>query len=231
MRKLLCLLTLSLVLASVACELALTDSAERRVVVLLLDESISTHRLWGDMIATAVNIVCALEPGGMLGVLAVNDRSFGPEDVLMKFRALPYDLTAARVKEKWASELRVLRPRESARPYTAISRALRHAATFVNPLEDYKVIVILLSDLRQTPRMPTPTDKELRGLQFPEGAVGFALFANANSWAPFYSLSATWIQVFNSVGIGLSNRSICQPGDTGRCLSQVKAALSPWGGQ
>ena len=199
----------ALMLIAVTATLADTNKVNHsRLVIILLDETdsfgsdkqhgVAKTLYWEDALRLSCNIVKALKEGDKLIVLAINEKGFEEEDIIIDLQQFEMTFMRAKVrKNKIAREVLSLKRRKDTYKATDILGALFQAAYFAEKNETDETIVFCFSDMRQEPRWPT--QREAEGLRFPKNSAGYFFFVDAsgrenwdrmiNIWKPILSMS------------------------------------------
>jgi hypothetical protein len=128
----------------------------------------------------------------------------------------PAVLKAHRQKVDWAARLATLQPREHRRNTTDILGAVRHAAFFLNKERERDGIVLIFSDLEQTPQMPAVDAVDFRFESQPRMAC---FYVNASRWADKLGVSGgaafdlvveRWQAIFTRAGAAVSKDDFYQ---------------------
>jgi hypothetical protein len=197
-------------------------SAKKRFVLILLDETSSMKQYWPDMVRLAAEVVKGLQEGEGLGVIGIDDKGYDQDDARLEMRVLPDDLRALETRRRWAQEVAQLQPRSGKRPFTDIVGALRHAEYFLSRQTEHRPVLVLFSDMQQTPRMPSPDGKELAGLRFPSETTASCLFVNATDWRDGEGLIQLWKDIFARTGVTIEEKDFCQKGNAGMCVARLQ---------
>lgn len=186
-------------------------------VAVLIDETGSFAEDWDDMLRWVGTVAERMQPPGGLVVIGIDNEGFQSDDVRIGPLLLDPSPLRARVQvREVAKEIEALAPRPANpdQPYTDVLGALRHAAYFfaLERYRDFDPVLLVFSDMRQTPRMPTAA--EARDLSFPGGTVVHALYVDATGWEDWRQTVQLWQELLSNAGVSISAESFHQKAET-----------------
>jgi len=206
-----------------------------RLVIILLDETdsfgaytkhgVAESLYWQDALHLSRKIVQALKQGDKLVVLAINEKGFEEEDILIPLQQFEKTFMRAKVrKNKIVREILNLKRSKDTYSATDIVGALHQASYFANKSEVDETIVFCFSDMRQEPRWPS--QKEVKGLQFPENSKGYFLFVDASGKENWDKMINIWHPVLTRCGLCKEGKvNFCQYGESQSTLYDI---LQKW---
>jgi hypothetical protein len=214
-------------LASISPTPAVPESV---VVLALIDETETFAQNWQASKDWLALVLARLKPRDGFGLIGIDDKAFDPDDMRLPIRFLDRAwLRAKQQQQLWAQEVKGLERRKARHERTDILGAFRHAAHFIKPQPGVRPIVLVFSDMDQTPRMPRLSDAE--GLKFPPGTEVYCLFVDASDLARAFhvdgdvaweALVRIWRRIFAQAGVAFSE--FYQHGDVS---AGVNKALPP----
>jgi len=211
-----------------------------KFVIVLVDEtgSFGIYRdgnptmFWNEIIPLAASVIDRLEGGDRFAVVGIDDHGFDSDDVRIPEQTIdPRALIAFQQKSRIKRGIRELQPRQHRRPYTDILGALYHTAYFLGRESGYRNVVIIFSDMIQTPRYPTPN--EARELKFPPETEIYCFYVNASEMdeitgrvrpgiEEWRRLLDVWIPILRNAGVNVDERNFNQRGvDVNRELDRI----------
>jgi len=207
--------------AALAAALLMTGCDERpRFVMALVDESASFEPYWQKSLDAIGKVVENLGPSDAFGLIGIDDKGFDPEDVRVPIQAIdPAALKTKRTTRAWAANLATVQRRTHKRNYTDILGAVRHAAFFLNSQPDRDPVLLIFSDMEQTPRMPAVADVDF---QLAGGARVYCFFVNTSGWADRAGVSGgtgwdivvgRWQSILSSAGASVTKGDFYQEGN------------------
>lgn len=194
-----------------------------RFVMVLVDETGSFVNEWKAMRDCIEQLVVpGLQPGEGFGLIGIDDQGFQPDDVRIKMLTLDQNPLKAKIqKEQLAAEVGRLERRSQSRPFTDVVGAVRHAEYFFKSEQDHRPALLIFSDMRQTPRMPTPAD--FAGLRFPEGTEAHCLFVDASGWVEWQTSVGHWVKLLTAAGVKITANDFHQKGRTSQAIGRILA--------
>jgi len=197
----------------------LGSDARPRFVMALVDETASFEPCWQKSLHAIGKVVESLGPNEAFGLIGIDDRGFDPEDVRVPIQVIdPAVLKAHRQKRAWAANLATVQRRTHKRNYTDILGAVRHAAFFLNRQPDRNPVLLIFSDMEQTPQMPAVADVDF---QLAGGARVYCFFVNTSGWADRIGVSVgtswdivvgRWQSILSSAGASVTKGNFYQEG-------------------
>jgi hypothetical protein len=165
-----------------------------------------------------------LQPGEGFGLIGIDDQGFEPDDVRIPMQVLDQNpLKAGVQKQELAAQVGRLDRRNQSRPFTDIVGAIRHAEYFVKNERDHRPVLLIFSDMRQTPKMPTPAN--FAGLRFPEGTEAHCLFVDASGWADWQQSVDLWVKLLTAAGAKITADDFHQKGRTNVAIGRIVARM------
>ncbi len=189
-------------------------------ILTLVDETESFRNYWNEMLGWVTTIVSRFQPQDGFGLIAVNDAGFQPENVRIPMTELsPGMLEAVIGKRKLIEAVKALERRKARRPLTDLMGSLRHAAHFLKAQAGHEPILVVFSDMKQTPRMPVPQDAA--GLRFPEGTRAHFFYVDATGWTDWQRSIDTWYSVLSPTGLVFGASDFYQKGQTAQAINRI----------
>jgi hypothetical protein len=191
-----------------------------RLVIALVDATASFQH-WDDSLRSLEQVINGLRPRESFIPIAIDDQGFeSDQDVLLELSTLNIeDFKAQLEKMELIEKVRHLKRPNPKQPRTDILGTLRHAAYFASRNPNRRSIVVVFSDMRQTPRLPTV--KDARGLEFPADSSLYCFYVNASGWTDWESVLNTWLPIFEQAGLRTTRDDFFQKGDTKGALSEL----------
>ena len=162
-------------------------SAPSRVLVMALIDETETFRDWELSKKLLGGVIGRLKEGDGFGLIGIDDSGFGPDDARLPIRFLNRVwLKAQQEKGLWAQKVSELGRRKTKHERTDLLGAIRHAAHFTKDRPGFRPVILVFSDMIQTPTMPKPSDAE--GLRFPAGTEVYCLFVDPSELANAFKI-------------------------------------------
>lgn len=207
---------------------------ENKLVIVLIDQTDSfgtnaergTAQIlyWDEALKKVKAIVNTLRARDEFVLLAINDRGFLDENILIKLQQFNRSALKARIETRTLAE-QVLKLKREERNYTRtdIAGSLRQAAYLATREKMAKTVVICFSDMIQEPALPRLA--ELSDLHFPENTRGYFYFVDASGYERWNQVLQAWVPVLQRAGmdIGASETpNFFQYGETDRALLRMQ---------
>jgi hypothetical protein len=175
----------------------------------------------------AAAVVKSMDPGDAFMLIGIAGNAGGPEDVRIEMTPLePSPLMALLQRQQLVRRVIALtaRPTEADDRYARfrdISGALCHAATVANVTEGYfRTVLLIFSNMVETPRLPRPDIALKRGLIFPEGTEAHVFYLDgaelasigrASLYVSEERLVETWLSVFVAARVKIKRENFARP--------------------
>jgi hypothetical protein len=215
------------------------NSAQPRLVIVLLDETdsfgtntsrgVADSLYWNDALRFTKTIVKQLKSGDEFAVLAIDEKGFEEEDILIPFQQLERTFLRAKVqKNKLGSRILQLKRRKERYTQTDILGAMYQSAYFANKEPGRETVIFCFSDMRQEPNWPTMNDA--KNLSFPPDAVGHFFFVDASGKEEWEQLTNVWKPIFTHAGLTVStgNSNSLNFYQHGESSLRIQNILSEW---
>jgi hypothetical protein len=172
-----------------------------RFVMVLLDETesfrIGETQFWPEVRSWAVELARRLQPGEGFGVIGIDDHGFDPGDIRVDMRILDErTLMAIQQRNEIIKNLKDLPRRHLKRPRTDILGALKQVADLLKDENDHRCVVVIFSDMIQTPKMPTVA--MVSGSVFPKGTEVYCFYVNATTVSSDVEGQRSWNNIVNT---------------------------------
>lgn len=208
-----------------------------RFVIILLDETdsfgqnsehgVAKSLYWNDALAMTRIIVKQLNPGDELIVLAIDERGFEEEDILVPMHQFDRAFLKSRIeKKKIIRKIMALQRRKDKYSQTDILGALYQAAYFTGKETDFKTVIFCFSDMRQEPRWPTAT--EAKDLSFPPNTTAYFFFVDASGKERWQRLVDVWKPIFKHARLEIQDGGSLNFFQYGESATAVKRILQDW---
>jgi hypothetical protein len=210
----------------------LAAAPQRRLIVVMLDETGSFVNYWQDCVGFAALVANRLKPGDAFAVIGIDDHGNDPEDARIPVTMINQgSLMALADKKTLAKKVKLLEPRKAKKPLTDILHAIQQASIFANSpaLQGYKPMVLFFSDMQETPRLPSPAD--IKGWGFETRGEAYCFYVNVTDWVDrskkqkgtsWDSLVGSWTAILNAAGLDADpKKSFYQRGDTQVGISRL----------
>jgi hypothetical protein len=213
-----CFLTLGIAISVIVMACHKQDAtldAKPRFIVVLMDETnsfqIDTTQFWPEIRSWTIEIVKQLEPGEGFGVIGIDDHGFDADDIRISPIVLDENvLVSTRQKRALVEQLQGLNKRHLLHNYTDIVGALYQTAELVREQQDHQIMIIIFSDMIQTPSFPKISD--VANLSFPTDSRVCCFYVNATrennklvGHEEWEKIVNAWIPIFNVVGLHYQN--------------------------
>jgi len=209
-------------------------SRESKLVIVLIDQtdSFGTHAergtaqslYWDEALKKIKIIVNALRAKDEFILLAINDRGFMDENILIQLQQFNRSALKARIETRTLGE-EILKLKREERRYTRtdITGTLYQAAYIANREKLDKTIVISFSDMIQEPNLPKAADTA--DLSFPENTTGYFYFVDASGLERWNQVLQAWVPLLQKAGMILGDiktPNFFQYGETDRALQRMQ---------
>lgn len=229
------LLIIFAVTGAQAWELPARSQEKSRLVLVLLDETDSFGRnttrgqaetlYWDEALLQIKTIVNALKPGDEFLLIAIDDKGFEEEDVLIPLIQLDRAFLKAKIaKKKLLSQIQGLQRRKTVYHSTDILSALYQAAHQAHMGKNQQTVILCFSDMIQEPKMPGLAESQ--DLAFPASSEGFFFFVDASGRSEWQGILHTWVPILTRAGLQIGAESsphFFQFGESKLRLAQILA--------
>lgn len=210
---------------------------ESKLVIVLIDQTdsfgsdaergVARTLYWDEALKKVKTIVNALRAKDEFIVLAINDRGFVDENILIKLQQFNRSALKARIETRTLGE-EVLKLKREERCYsrTDITGSLRHAAHIAAREKLPKTVVICFSDMIQEPALPKLS--EAADLHFPAKTKGYFYFVDASGFERWSQVLQAWVPLLQHAGMDIGDSetpNFFQYGETDRALVRM---LKEW---
>jgi len=210
---------------------------ESKLVIVLVDQTdsfgsnaergVAQTLYWDEALKKVKTVVNALRAKDEFILLAINDRGFMDENILIKLQQFNRSALKARIETRTLGE-EVLKLKREERRYsrTDITGSLRHAAHIAAREKMPKTVVICFSDMIQEPALPKLS--EAADLRFPAKTKGYFYFVDASGFERWNQVLQAWVPLLQHAGMDIGDSetpNFFQYGETDRALVRM---LKEW---
>lgn len=204
------ILLLSIISIYTGCRTAMAEE-KPRYVLALVDETgsfeLGGQPFWPEILPLVEHLVLGLQPGEGFGLIGIDDHGFDADDVRVSMQVLDQGLLRARLqKNQLLDQVRGLARRTKKMRTTDITGALYQAADLLKGEEEFHGVVVIFSDMIQTPKFPDA--KEVADLRFPTATEVYCFYVNATKertgvagqeW--WKKIVSSWSSIFAGAGL------------------------------
>ena len=228
--------------ACAACLLALLSGCEpsavptKRFFIVLIDETGSFTRFWDRSLTYVAAVVQRMKADDAFMLIGIDGRGGDPEDVRVPMQEMdpnPIKAMAKRrqiVAEVRATKIRAVNPKDPYANYSDILGAVDTAASAARRHTEYRSVLLIFSDMAQTPKLPDTQETRKRGIVFPEGAEAHVFFFNAAELADNRRIRVdeaekvllqSWLDAFGAAKIKIAREDFVPEGDAQKSFNQL----------
>jgi len=208
----------------------------KRFFVVLIDETASFTRFWDKSLDFAAAVVQRMKADDAFMLIGIDGRSGDPEDVRIPMQEMdpnPIKAIARRrqiIAQVRATKVRAVNPKDPNAKYSDILGAVAMAASAAGRHKEYRPVVLIFSDMVQTPRLPDAQETRRLGVAFPPGAEAHVYFVNAAELADNRKirmdeaqreLMQAWLGAFGAAKIKISQDDFVPEGDAQKSFNQL----------
>lgn len=208
-------------------------SRESKLVIVLIDQtdSFGTNAekgtaqtlYWDEALKKIRMIVNALRARDEFVMLAINDRGFLDENILIKLQQFNRSALKARIEtRRLGEEVLALKREERRYTRTDITGTLRQAAYIAAREKMARTVVICFSDMIQEPALPKI--EEAADLHFPTNTRGYFFFVDASGYDRWTQVLQAWTPLLRRAGMEIGDREtpdFFQYGETEQALLRM----------
>jgi hypothetical protein len=225
-----------------ACLLAMVASCgssappKRRFFVVMVDETQSFSRFWDRSLGFASAVVQRMKGDDAFMLIGIDGRGGDPEDVRVGMTTMdPNPIKAMAMRRQLAAQVKAIKvrtpdPKDPNKDYSDILGAVDTAASTARRHPDYRPVVLIFSDMVQTPKLPDAKETRKRGIAFPEGAEAHVFYFNAAELADIRKMKVdeaekvllqSWLDAFGAAKLKIAREDFVPAGDAEKSFNQL----------
>jgi hypothetical protein len=134
------------------------------------------------------------------------------------------------VGEVSATKVRAVNPKDPYANYSDILGAVDTAASTAKRHKEYLPVLLIFSDMVQTPKLPDAQETKKRGIEFPVGAEAHVFFFNPAELAKNRKISVdeakklllqSWLDVFGAARVKITQENFVDTSDPEESFNQL----------
>jgi len=213
-----------------------SEAPTKRFFIVLIDETGSFTRFWDKSLGYAAAVVQRMKADDAFMMIGIDGRGGDPEDVRVPMQEMdPNPIKAMARRRQIAAQVhstkvRAVNPKDPNANYSDILGAVGTAASAAMRHTEYRPVLLIFSDMVQTPKLPDDRETRQRGIVFPEGAEARVFFFNAAELADNRKIKVdeakkvllqSWLDAFSAAKVQITREDFVPEGDAEKSFNQL----------